>query len=475
MFTDFDNWGESNFWPAISSSFGISKSGAATKLKSALQVEVSSGLRASTLGLQLQESLVLENNVLTSPDVPVKRLVKFKLPSDMTYQCGDYLAILPVNPSNVVRRAIRRFGLPWDAVLQIQKTGWSTPPMIPLDVSISAFDLLSTYVELSQPASKRDINVLAEAAAADTDTQAKLQYLASSPAAFTEEIIKKRVSPLDLLLRYPAIQLPIGDYLMMLPPMRVRQYSISSSPLCDPSECTVTLSVLDAPSLSATGDEQFDDEERYLGVASTYLSSLKAGDRVDVSVRPSNTGFRPPMDLKTPIIMACAGSGLAPFRGFVMDRAEKIRGRRNSISQASSSPDLKEPAKAFLYVGCRTKGKDDIHATELAECQSVGAVEVRWAYSRPEDGSKSQHIQDLMLADYRELLELFQSGARIYVCGSTGVSNAVRGACKEIFLSERHKIGGAGTAEDTEDHYMAADKFFESLRAKQRFMTDVFT
>jgi cytochrome P450/NADPH-cytochrome P450 reductase len=34
----------------------------------------------------------------------------------------------------------------------------------------------------------------------------------------TEEIVKKRVSPLDLLIRYPSIKLPIGDFLAMLPP-----------------------------------------------------------------------------------------------------------------------------------------------------------------------------------------------------------------------------------------------------------------
>ncbi|KAL1963471.1 hypothetical protein VTN77DRAFT_8372 [Rasamsonia byssochlamydoides] len=478
IFNDFDSWSESAFWPAVSSAFGDSKSEGAAKQKSGLQVEVSTGIRASTLGLQLKESLVLENRLLTPPDVPAKRLLRFRLPSDMTYQCGDYLAVLPVNPSSVVRRAIRRFGLPWDAMLRIQKApGTTTSPVIPLDVPISAFELLSTYVELSQPASKRDVNILAEAAASDPDTQAELKYLASSPTRFTEEIVKKRVSPLDLLLRYPAINLSIGEYLTMLPPMRVRQYSISSSPLQDPSECTITLSVLNAPALSASGNSSLSaEDEMYLGVASTYLSNLKPGELAHVSVRPSNTGFRPPVDLKTPMIMACAGSGLAPFRGFIMDRAEKIRGRQAQ----SSEHDAEKPAKAILYAGCRTKGKDDIHADELAEWERLGAVEVRWAYSRPVDSAqKGQHIQDLMLADRDELIALFQGGARIYVCGSTSVGNAVRDACREIFLSERRRIRAEGSSElaevDDDDEDTAVEKFFERLRTKQRFVTDVFT
>ncbi|KAJ5124323.1 uncharacterized protein N7515_008148 [Penicillium bovifimosum] len=482
MFTDFDGWGESLFWPAVIAKFGGAGPELSAKPKSSLQVEVSSGMRASTLGLQLEEGFVLDNQLLTPPGAPAKRIVKFKLPSDMTYQCGDYLAVLPVNPSSVVRRAIRRFDLPWDAVLRVQKPSGSTAsPSIPIDTPISAFELLSTYIELSQPASKRDLNVLADAAINDAETQAELRYLASSPSRFTEEIVKKRVSPLDLLTRYPTIKLPIGDFLAMLPPMRVRQYSISSSPLLNPSECSITFSVLSAPAL-ANAAEATEDQEQYLGVASNYLSELQVGERAHITVRPSHSGFKPPMDLETPMIMACAGSGLAPFRGFVVDRAEKIRGRRSTpdSDELHEHKSLK-PAKAVLYIGCRTQGVDDIHAAELAEWAKLGAVEVRWAYSRPSGGSKGQHVQDLMLEDREELVQLFDQGANIYVCGSTGVGAGVRGACKEIYL-ERRRALHAELREKGErppgadiDEERAAEEFFEKLRTKERYATDVFT
>ncbi|KAH2128944.1 hypothetical protein KXW66_008789 [Aspergillus fumigatus] len=483
MFTDFDSWGESTFWPAITSKFGGGKSDE-PKPSSSLQVEVSTGMRASTLGLQLQEGLVIDNQLLSAPDVPAKRMIRFKLPSDMSYRCGDYLAVLPVNPSSVVRRAIRRFDLPWDAMLTIRKPSQAPKgsTSIPLDTPISAFELLSTYVELSQPASKRDLTALADAAITDADAQAELRYLASSPTRFTEEIVKKRMSPLDLLIRYPSIKLPVGDFLAMLPPMRVRQYSISSSPLADPSECSITFSVLNAPALAAASlpPAERAEAEQYMGVASTYLSELKPGERAHIAVRPSHSGFKPPMDLKAPMIMACAGSGLAPFRGFIMDRAEKIRGRRSSVGADGQLPEVEQPAKAILYVGCRTKGKDDIHATELAEWAQLGAVDVRWAYSRPEDGSKGRHVQDLMLEDREELVSLFDQGARIYVCGSTGVGNGVRQACKDIYLERRRQLRQAARergeevpAEEDED--AAAEQFLDNLRTKERYATDVFT
>ncbi|PWY92638.1 cytochrome P450 [Aspergillus heteromorphus CBS 117.55] len=464
MFTDFDNWGESAFWPAIASKYGTSdKSQAGKKASTALQVDISTKSRATTLGLQLQEGYVIENQLLTAPDVPAKRLVRFKLPTDMTYQCGDYLAVLPVNPLNIVRRAIRRFNLPWDAILTIRKPSQdlSGPSTIPLDTPISAFSLLATYVELSQPASKRDLNVLADAAVADEEAQAKLRYIANSPSQFTKEVVEKRLSPLDILIRHPLISLSIGDFLAMLPPMRVRQYSISSSPLVDPSECSVTVSVLNAPSLSGT-------DEPYVGVASHFLSILQPGERVHISVRPSHTGFRPPTDLNTPMIMACTGSGLGPFRGFIMDRAQKILGRSESL-------EAEKPAKAILFAGCRTQGKDDIHAEELAEWSRQGIVDVRWAYSRPPEGQKGRHIQDNITADSQEVVSLFGQGARIYVCGSTDVGNAVRQALKGIFLNVRREKcldrGDGSLPEGTDE---TAEEFMEGLKANMRYATDVF-
>lgn len=479
MFSDFDSWGESAFWAGVASKFGSTKPQDGAKSKSAFQVEVTSGMRASLLGLQLQETQVIENKLLTQPDFPTKRIINFQLPSDMTYQCGDYLAVLPVNPRSVVRRAIRRFNLPWDATLRIQKSSQKIgTATIPLDTPVSAFELLSTYVELSQPASKRDLNVLADAAVTDADLQAELRYIASSPSRFTKDVVDKRASPLDLLVRYPSISLPIGDFLAMLPPMRVRQYSISSSPLAGPSECSITFSVASAPSLAAPSPSPDElAEERYLGVASSYLSELQPGERAHVIVRPSHSGFKPPTDLKTPIIMACAGTGLAPFRGFIMDRAEKIRGRSNG----QDLPNEHNPAKALLYIGCRTQGKDDIHAAELAEWAQQGAVEIKWAYSRPADGSPSRHVQDVMREDRQKLVEIFEQGARIYVCGSTGVGNGIREVCKEIYLERRRELRqqarerGEDVPEQEDDENTTAEKFLEHMKTKERYATDVFT
>jgi cytochrome P450/NADPH-cytochrome P450 reductase len=468
MFSDFDTWGESVFWPAVKLIFGHTLAEGDNRSESALQVNVSSSMRTSILSLQGQESYVLENKLLTAPAFSAKRMIRFKLPSDMGYQCGDYLTVLPINPAHVVRRALRHFKLSWDAMLTVLKPSQTSDDFthMPLETPISAFELLSTYVELSLPASKRDLTTLAEAATSDADAQTELQSLASSSNRFTEEVINNRLSPLDILVRHPSISLPLSNFLAMLPPMRVRQYSISSSPLVDPSECSITFSVLNS----------FSPSTGFVGLASTYLSELQPGDRAQVCVRASNNrSFKPPLSKKIPMIMACAGSGLAPFRGFVMDRAEMIRGQRADINSEDDHPEVGKLARAILYIGCRTKGKDDIHASELNEWARQGAVDVRWAYSRPSDGSPGRHIQDLMFEERHDLLELIDQGARIYVCGGMNVGHGIRQTFKDMFIErrrERHRDSWEDILDEDED--TAAEEYLDRLKTEERYATDVF-
>lgn len=70
----------------------------------------------------------------------------------MTYRTGDYLAVLPLNHSQIVKRVMNRFSLPWDARISI-KEGQNT--ILPTNREMSVFDLLSAYVELNQPATKK--------------------------------------------------------------------------------------------------------------------------------------------------------------------------------------------------------------------------------------------------------------------------------------------------------------------------------
>ena len=128
-----------------------------------------------------------------------------------------------------------------------------------------------------------------------------------------------RFSVLELLERHKStLSIPIGSFIAMLPPMRIRQYSISSSPLWKPDTVTLTYAVLDAAALSGAG--------RFKGVGSNFLGGLEKGDKLHVAVKASSLAFHLPRDVEnTPLIMIAAGTGFAPFRGFIQERRDADR------------------------------------------------------------------------------------------------------------------------------------------------------
>lgn len=145
IFNDFDKWQDEVFWPAL----GPFKEDG---VDAGIELEIDTASRRSTLRQDVREAIVISNKVLTAPGEPEKRHVVLKLPTGMTYYAGDYLAVLPLNNMKNIRRVLRRFGLPWDAMLTI-KDGANTT--LPTDHMLSAMDILGAYVELSQPATRR--------------------------------------------------------------------------------------------------------------------------------------------------------------------------------------------------------------------------------------------------------------------------------------------------------------------------------
>ncbi|KAF2638095.1 NADPH-cytochrome P450 reductase-like protein [Massarina eburnea CBS 473.64] len=440
IFTEFEAWEDKQFWPALKARYGTSDAAEGAAFESSLDVNVSTP-RSSMLRQDVREAKVEAVEVLTPPGALEKRHIEISLPSDMTYSAGDYLAILPLNPKENVARAMRYFGLAWDSVLTMKSAG---PTTLPVDTPCPASDILGAYVELAQPATKRDITALIEAT---PDTAAKTELTRLVEDAFTAEITEKRVSILDLLERFPSVQLPLGPFLKMLPPMRVRQYSISSSPLWNPSNVTLTYAVVDQPAFSGQG--------RFVGVASSYLSSLAPGDKLHVSVRSSHQAFHLPKDAQNvPVIMIAAGTGMAPFRGFLQERAAQIGAGRSL-------------APALLFYGCRNPEEDFLYAPLLQRWAELGAVDIRPAFSRLSEASEGcKYVQDRLWRDREDVVELWDKGARLFVCGGREMGKGVEEACLKIAGEARRARGGEGNEEKVRE-------WWEGLR-NERFATDVF-
>ncbi|UJR17796.1 hypothetical protein I4U23_004695 [Adineta vaga] len=376
-----------------------------------LSIEIVNPTR--NLGQTTDFGTVLQNKILIEANdiAPMKRHLEIQLPKGQTYRTGDYLAVLPTNPIEIVSRVIKRFSLSGDTYVKIVSV---TDTFFPTNYPISVFDILNCYVELSQPISKKQIETLAELCKNEKE-QINLRDLIGD--SYENEILSKRINILDILEQYQSCELSFPQYLRMLPALRIRQYSISSSPLWSSSTVTLTIDVLNTPALSGSG--------RYYGVASNYLSNLKPSDRISCSVRASNVRFHPPEDTKVPIVMIAAGTGIAPFRGFIQERAAQLVCGR-------------EIGRTVLYYGCRTH-EEFLYSDELNKWSKLGAVEIRHVFSRQHPNDK-KYVQDLLWEDRNEIAKLYTNGARFYTCGSARKIGASVKTCFIKIIAEMKQI-----------------------------------
>ncbi|WP_267382365.1 MULTISPECIES: cytochrome P450 [unclassified Sphingomonas] len=412
LFGAFESW-YADLWSALAATEGRE---AATQAEPRLDVEVRRGTRERALKLdELKRGKVVVNRELVDlrkPKARSKRHIEVALPEGMTYRAGDYLAVLPSNPPETVRRALARFNLDPDAELIVHGAP-GVPSALPVDRPVAAETLLSDYVELQQPATRGQVAALATLIPCPPERK-EVERLAQEDAHSTE-ILARRVTLLDLLERFTSADMALGAFIAALPSMRARQYSIASSPGVDPARCALTVSVLEAPALGA--------DHLHQGVASTFLARLREGDTLGIAVRRSQAGFYLPTDPLTPVIMVCAGSGIAPFRGFLQERA---------VIQA----DGERLGPALLFFGVRDPEVDFLYRDELEHWHETGVVSLRMAFSStPDDGIA--YVQDAIWRDRAEVAALFRKDARVLLCGDgERMAPAVRDTFVRIYEAE---------------------------------------
>jgi cytochrome P450/NADPH-cytochrome P450 reductase len=382
---------------------------------------------------------VLANRELQNPDKSGRstRHIEVLLPDGVSYRAGDHLSIVPQNGALLVERAVRRFGFaPGAHVVLTAPEGRRTA--LPVGEAIAVHRLLSDYLELQLPATRKQIQTMAQHTRCPF-TRPKLEALLDEER-FRSEILAKRKSVLDLLEEFPACELPFAALLEMLPLMTPRYYSISSSPTADGARCSVTVAIVEGPARAGAGI--------YHGVCSNHLARQAAGGTVQAFVKETKVGFRLPIDPAAPIVMIGPGTGLAPFRGFLRERtALKDQGR-------ALGP-------ALLFFGCRHPDQDYIYEDELKERADAGIVDLEVAFSR-HDGKKT-YVQDLLKEKGDKVLDLLDQGAIVYVCGDGG---RMEPDVKRALIALHREKTGADEA--------AGDAWMAKLAADNRYVLDVW-
>ncbi len=220
-----------------------------------------------------------------------------------------------------------------------------------------------------------------------------------------------------------------------LEPLQPRLYSISSSHNATPGKLSLTVDSV----------RYIVGKRKRLGLASTFLAErVGSGDQVKVYVQKAH-GFCLPRDAKAPIIMIGPGTGIAPFRAFLLDR--KATGATG---------------KNWLFFGHQRSDYDFFYRDELNAMKTAGLLtRLSLAWSR--DGEKKFYVQDRMREVGRELWTWLAEGGHVYICGDAKrMAKDVERALVDIVA----QFGARSTDE--------AVSFVAELKKKGRFQQDVY-
>lgn len=235
--------------------------------------------------------------------------------------------------------------------------------------------------------------------------------------------------------KFPGIRPDPEAFVESLEALQPRLYSISSSPKVKPDLLTLTVDHV-----------RYEIEGRQrLGVASTFLSgAIEPGTTLKVYVQKAHN-FALPADVNTPIIMVGPGTGVAPFRAFLQERA---------ITQA--------PGDAWLFFGHRREACDFFYEAELkALLDNQVLTRLSLAWSR--DKAPKTYVQHRMREEAADLWAWLQRGAHFYVCGD---ALHMAGDVEKAMVAIAMQHGGFD-----ED---AAKAFVADLKKTGRYQTDVY-
>ena len=336
--------------------------------------------------------------------------------SGLQYEPGDSLAVVAENPPQLVSEFLDALRLQADELVRLNEDDRRLGDVLRRDVEITVPNLgfLRTWAELSSSAQLRELLA--------ANNQSALGTLVD-----THQII-------DIVRRFPA-QVEAQVFVDALRKLSPRSYSIASSPGANPDEVHVTVA---AVHYDAFGSEHW-------GAASTHLADrLAPGDTIPVYIE-SNSRFRLPIDADAPIIMIGPGTGVAPFRAFVEERAERDAGGSN-----------------WLFFGDRTFADDFLYQLEWQRHLKSGHLDrLDVAFSR--DQQQKIYVQDRIREHGAEVYAWLERGAYLYVCGDArNMAGDVQDALIDVIA--RH----AGVDRT------AAGQRLKELRRAGRYQRDVY-
>ena len=334
--------------------------------------------------------------------------------SDLHYQPGDAVGVWYQNSNELV-----------EEILSITQLAGETP-VEHHGQQIALKTVLTEYVELTQ-----NTPIIIEKYAQAVQHPELLTLIGDREALLE---MSQTLPLVDMLNRYRG-KITAQTFVELLRPLTPRFYSIASAQDEVGSEVHLTVNVV---------RYQVDDKIRMGGASGFLANQIADQDQVKIFIE-HNDNFRLPDDTHAPIIMIAAGTGIAPFRAFLQQRA----------SQGATG-------KNWLFFGNPHFISDFLYQVEWQSYVKEGLLtRIDLAWSR--DQAEKIYVQDKLIAQASDIWQWLQEGAFIYVCGDAKrMAKAVDLALQQILMTQ---------AQYSQEQ---AISYLDELRSQKRYQRDVY-
>lgn len=348
--------------------------------------------------------------------------------SDIVYKTGDHIGIWACNPDEEIEKLLNALGAQGrrHEVFSVKSGNDSVKPKVPSPTTLEA--AFRHHLEICAPVARKTVQEIAQFAPTP-EAKATLLEVGQNRERYQQLTSTTHITLARLLQlaspSAPWTSLPLAFVIENLMSLQPRYYSISSSSVIAPRRIAITALVVN----KFIGDKS--QPSTIHGLTSNYLLSASdvasnttvptpsyqrmsegqglRGSRVLAHVRKSK--FKLPITSSTPLVLISAGTGFAPFRAFLQERA-----KLHAIG--------KPVGKILLFFGCRNKD-DFIYQEELEKIQSElgDKLKIVTAFSR--NGGPKTYVQDRVGEHAAEVLELLNTGANMYICGKASMAREV--------------------------------------------------
>ena len=334
--------------------------------------------------------------------------------SGLRYQPGDALGIWYQNDPALVKELVELLWLKGDETVTVDGKTLTLSEALQwhFELTVNTANIVENYATLTRSETLLPL----------VGDKAKLQHYAAT-------------TPIVDMVRFSPAQLDAEALINLLRPLTPRLYSIASSQAEVENEVHVTVGVV-----------RYDVEGRArAGGASRFIADrVEEEGEVRVFIE-HNDNFRLPANPETSVIMIGPGTGIAPFRAFMQQRAAD-----------------EAPGKNWLFFGNPHFTEDFLYQVEWQRYVKEGVLtRIDLAWSR--DQKEKVYVQDKLREQGAELWRWINDGAHIYVCGD---ANRMAKDVEQALLEVIAEFGGM----DTE----AADEFLSELRVERRYQRDVY-